>query len=854
MVSLIRDYLDVLSSSTSYFEVAQVTFSFLFQALVQFVQYFLTFGWFRDILYLPVIVPKCQQALMTEHFIYQDFNVPLFESISEASASISQNSQIFHFLVLGFLNSLFCALPFSVTHFFALRRLFVQGLLAGIVSTAGVVLGQSLFLCLTIFGVRSLIIPWFSFQPFNFILGITLVFLSVYSMANEKRLRPIDSSETNVLITIFVSSFLLTWTEQGGFAQYLSTLNFSNSPSLLELPLVAGFSHHLSYAVGFFLGHVFFSGLLIAFVLYLRNLFFMISGVPFSILLKKLNSFFLIAILGLSFNSIPYYGFDYLLMGPLGFISKDIALEGSYFTQEDVYYKNRLFPRIEILTPLPIDLDYSYFDRGDYGLSRAFFKRIYEDLNYQGEFAWVTRFDKKPDLYSSGQTTRLSIQNYLKLDKKAAPPTPPPLYRTFIEDDFDVEEKSSLPSQMMDSTLSMERSKMAKRFYENYEEDRERDMFGLKEVFFELELGRPIPPILHSQITIKEKYYGNPVYRALLNFEIDTFSKRGLGGQSSTLSASEEISLFELQELLSGYHDTIRSYQKLPYYDEFEDAFQGSKTFVDRTYKHQFKGTLSAVRRLFAISPSNEGTTPSPEFVHFKLDDLAASKSEPAGTLNNPFNILRFDQPLFIEQKGSGRFKKVPFVHEEMRKKSYSRRAQKYPLMELNDSSPFYYGWDNESRRMILTKRFLPSYSEAPTTIPLSKMTANEFTKWLAKNDNELNPKEETLLFTTWPIPEKPLFEQKILDDNPLITLFEPATNPEMAAVVNLVTTDFVVIDWDCYSFPGNMRYYAKFPERLEPQHGGLVWPGTLSSPSSPSSPPSSQRISKAIEILADKK
>jgi len=179
-------------------------------------------------MYIPILIPKCQELILSEHFFYEDLNLNFFQTLVKSNG-------VFGFFILGFLNSLFCCLPLSTTHLLAIRRLFVQGLVAGIASTAGMIVGQCAFLFFTIFGIRSAIIPWLSLDPLNTIVGIILLFSIVYEMANEKRIRPIDSSEKQLLRNIFLISICLTWTEQANISQYLTNITFSNQPSLLTL-------------------------------------------------------------------------------------------------------------------------------------------------------------------------------------------------------------------------------------------------------------------------------------------------------------------------------------------------------------------------------------------------------------------------------------------------------------------------------------------------------------------------------------------------------------------------------------------------------------------------------------------
>ena len=270
MISTIRDYLDVLSgilnTSHSYFDIVKVTLMFFVQSLIGVLQYIVTFEWFRDIMYLPIIIPKCQQLVLSEHFFYEDLNLNFFQTLLNPETSNS----IFGFFIIGLLNSLFCCLPLSTIHLLTIRRLFVQGLIAGIASVAGVIIGQCGFIFCTVFGVRSAIIPWVSLDPLNYILGLVLLLTSVYEMANEKRIRPIESSEKTTLRNIFIISVLFTWTEQANIGQYLTNITVSNEGSLLSLG-GSTLTDHLSYFLGILAGHILFSGVFIALSLAIKN-------------------------------------------------------------------------------------------------------------------------------------------------------------------------------------------------------------------------------------------------------------------------------------------------------------------------------------------------------------------------------------------------------------------------------------------------------------------------------------------------------------------------------------------------------------------------------------------------------
>lgn len=805
MISTIRDYLDVLSgilnTSHSYFDIVKVTFLFCFQSCIAFFQYILTFGWFRDIMYIPILIPKCQELILSEHFFYEDLNLNFFQTLVKSNG-------VFGFFILGFLNSLFCCLPLSTTHLLAIRRLFVQGLVAGIASTAGMIVGQCAFLFFTIFGIRSAIIPWLSLDPLNTIVGIILLFSIVYEMANEKRIRPIDSSEQQLLRNIFLISICLTWTEQANISQYLTNITFSNQPSLLTLGGTADLNMQLSYFVGILIGHVCFSAFFISLSLAIKNGLFMLSKLPYSVWLKRANIVFLVGILGLSFSSTPYYSLDYLLTGPLGFISQDKLLDNSIFSQRNIKDPSRLLTSMDILFPFSIDTDISYFDRGDYGEQPGFFKRNFEELNYQGEYAWLVRRDKKPNLYSSAQPTRTTIRDLFPFDQNDEVKTDNSTNVTRAP-----KSTKKVSYRLMNQAGDRDRLKLKKRYEENYEESRANETYLIGESFNNFpQTEVTLTPL---ETALKQKYYTNKVYKTLLNVEIDSFLRRQ--PKSYQLTQEEEKEVFQKRYLLSKYHDTIRAYQQLPYRDEFNEFFQGSKTFVDRAYNHQFKGNLGVLRRLFSITLDGEENP---------------TKS----------SVLKYDQPLFKNND------KNPFLHEELSlnqcrliqplffKLDYKTDLEEIstnssgselvsPFLELIDSTPFYLGWDNVKRQMILTKRFIPKTESIYLNSKAEKMTNSEFKSFLNKSKLDTDG-ESVLTFTSWPLKKDSVLDLKSKPNNQVITLFEPTTNPEMMSIFKIISASRGG-NVEIFSFPANMRFFNKTPEHLVPNQGGFMWPGS---------------------------
>ena len=769
-IAVIRDYLDVFSSnSSSNLEICVKTVTFFSEAFVSFVHYVLTFGWIGDIIYLPVTLPFLQDSILSGKFFPGDINFMSETMKSESFWSVFS---------VGFLNSFFCCLPLSTSHFLSLRRLFVQGLAAGVTSTLGGIMGQCLFLGCTLFGFRLFVIPWFSLDPINYLISFVLLFVVIYEMSNEKRIRPINVSEKSVLTNIFLLSFFLSWTEQSCFLQYLKNVSLGSEPTVFE-----GFSN-FNYLLGLILGHIFFSFVFVFLSLNLKKAFFSISKLPYSLWLKKMNFVFLSVTLGLSLTSLPYYSFDYLLAAPLGFISQDKSFSKSIFAQNELEDPNRLLTSLDGFFPLTLDTDISYFDRGDYGGQQGFFKKNFEELNYQGEYAWSSRRDKKPNLYTAAQTTKTTILDFFQgnLDKNQEDSSGnlQPIVRVGQSKLSDSSKKS----------YGNDRQKLKTRFETNYEENQsEGFVLGSSFNTFPLFNDTLVPSLEKS---IKKKFYSNPVYKTLLHSEIDSYLTRS---PDAFLSGKEESELFSKRKFLSDYYDSIRAYQKVPYQDDFQEFFQGSKSYVDRAYHHQFKGNLRVVSQYFDLSLNQDA-----------LERELFSQGE------QEESVLKYDQPLFFTNDLT--------EHEEL-----NIPLVLDPFLEPSESFPFYFGYDPNSGQVITT-RFGTD----------SKMSRGPSADWQG-----------------WPLSKKVLSELEEKGDCSFVTLFHSTLNPDMKDVlflsISIDPSENVSMDSSSDPLASNLKSFKRnapleyltlgknLPAHLKyldkdssnsliPNYGGVIWPG----------------------------
>jgi MFS family permease len=727
-VSAVKDYLEVLSNITdnltgtlSFDVILKSTLLYLATSTKVFVSYILSFEWFRNISYLPIIAPALSQEILRENYV---LDTPLSNLFTFFDApSYAENK-----FVLGLLNSFFLAIPISVAHLIAFRRFIIQGLLAGLTSALGIIVGQIGFIGAVLFGVRSLVIPWFATEPLSYIIGIFLILTIIYDMAHESRIRPINLTEKPLLLKIFGLSFLLTWTEQSSVFQYLSNVTLGNQATLLETTTVNSDGQfiltHGSYLIGLTFGNIFFTLFFGFLLLQFINQVVKLSNLPYSLCVRNLNFGILTFTLALSISSIPYYGFDYLLTAPLGFVSQDDSLE-------KVRLKTNLPDTIGYLGQLSeskyLDTEVTPFDRGSY-LRDFATPKSYESLNYQGEYFWNSRLDRSASVTQKYRSLEFNPKKDPEVELPSLRDTDKTSNKTNNEiNDLDLYEGSLFESRNKQVLLN----KLDKNFERNSNPSYANLLsevldYSFNESFFTTSASNAPQEVALQKIelNIKQKYYSNPLYKALLNLDIDSFISHQPVAQR--LSAAQEKQLFENRFVLASYYDTLRDYRLLSYSTEFQNYFNGTKSYANRVYNQQFKGTLNVVRRLFAI-------------------DLETSKAKGNLSANSDAatqSVLKFDQPQFNQFKDSN----LALYHEELLQTANDGRKTT-PFLENTSPTPFYAGWDNAQRKFIVTNRLFARES-AGNEVNLSQKNGVNFVPSRLSNTSKIK-------FTSWPLTEK---------------------------------------------------------------------------------------------------
>ena len=807
-VTLIRDYVETLNtlsqsvgSDLTANQFVSETFLYVLQTIKTGLFYVLSFQWIRDFTLLPIVLPTISTSILKETFFLETPSQVFFDFLE--IPDLHENK-----FLLGFLNSFFLSLPLSIVSIIAIRRLLIQGIPSAVYTISGYLIGQVVFLGCTIFGIRQILIPWLTLEPLSYVVGLIIVFRLIYSMTNEF-LKPLNGWFLPQYKWYFLSSFVLAWCDHTSIFQYLGNIAASSNVTWLEnfssSTSVSSFLNHFIYLVGILVGSGFFTALWGIFFLQVKNWCISYTPLFLSSFIQLINKTSFVIVLALSLTSIPFYAYDYLLTGPLGFVSQDSLFQQTLFEQRNEQikaYNPQLSDRETNFKYLHIDV--SPFDRGDYLVySSSDSPLSFEELNYRGEYDWTNRINQLNSVES--RSSFFSLSKILKKQKKPAsiPTVQTQMSQLEQQNSFFSEKDgvSKLPSWQgfeagdFEGDLTQEGWE---RFNENY-------IAGTPDMIYQQLYNSSFPrdflrteARVHQDIEqqFKQKYYSNPIYKGLLTLDIDLFLKRQ--PKSFQLSGQHQADLYQKRQSLESYFNSIREYSNLPYSEAFDLVFDGARSFSNKAYNQQFKGTWRSIRRLFALTP----------------------------TENNKATILTFDQPLYQSSENQS-----SLYHEELGtvvdKDQIS--SQNSNIVKTTDfvNKPLYAGWDEKGRKFVITNKLL-SRRFAGHKIKIEP----EMKKKFSRNESKQAEGKLEFKFTTWPL-KSPETQPNISSQ----TLYKPADE-------NILK----LFGWDVNErfpytqLPANVERYKRFsqqenppkdyaeryyPEILAPKRGGFIWPGT---------------------------
>ena len=924
-VTTVRDYVDFINQNydsmwshgnllENFLVIFSHTLVYLFESIKYGLFYLFTFRWLTDLLYLPSWTPHLSKALLRENFY--PLQSPLVNSFTLLEAPPLLHNKFF----VGFLNSFFVSLPTSALHLLAARRLLVEGIPAGVAAGMGTIVGQSCFLASILFGWRWILIPWLSFEPLNYLVGILVLFQTIYTICHRPSIKIVSLSERSTLLTFFFLNLFLTWCEQSSLFQYIGNLTLTSDPSYVEhffaSSRLSSLGTHVFYLIGFVLGSCCFSLLFALMGLKLKDWWLRWSTMTTSRLVNRLNFFFLVGVTALSLASIPYYGIDYLFTKGLGFIPEDKTLKETGFGpaagMADISRYLGIASRYKYL-----DTDVTPFDQGLYMAPP--FPRSFEDLNYQGEQYWTAKMDRKVLSASTAgqkgkqfaskwgrlfgeaikkevpldekillkQSSRAIIKDgeqespsisavqksknesfleepvlwYREFEKISVDPSLTPSWSdteqiTASLDDEDWNEEEQITASISDFEktesdqeelervreplpLETEQDSQTQEDQISQEERLFRQFFTLLRPGFSPFFRQDIPEPTNLEKFLKNKFYENPLYHLLLRVDVDTFLARQ--PSSHGLSGTDEVDLARRRQLLADYYDSLQDYLELQESERSSEIDMGVASYANQVYNHQFKGTLKVVRRLFSITLDPEKNT-------------------------NEERVLKFDQPLFHSVEAE----QHPLVHEEENQFARSETNQS-PLIEMTNPRPFYAGWDEQLRRLVITTRYLPrNFATHGMRIPDTEVSRRFFKEYFplaqrldllsherkdavrsearaslrvgeekkkdsalfdevvaSRERNSFFRSTKKILFTAWPLSTK-----RAESASTSSKTFASTNEGKVVERRNLfIHPSGEYHDWEIEWWPENLG--TPVPDRsiIPPNRGGFVWPGSSEFP-----------------------
>lgn len=682
-----QHFIEQPTNIESFINYIKYNLAYILKLLQENILYFISFDWIHDFSELGNTLPVYSSSSLQQTYTTLNPNHFLLEYNSDFSPISTSILAIF---ISAFIMSFYFWLPNSIIQILIIRRLLVEGIPAGLAAALGTLTAQVLSIVILLFGFRFSLFAWLNFEPLNYIIGIIITFILVYQLTHSpiKRQR---FSNYAILGQIFVINFILIAFENYGLFPYLDSFCLIENLNFLALTQS---SQKLSYLFSFILSSGFW--ILVFGYSYLTISQIIVTKITksYSNWVQKINFSCLTLIIAYCIASLPYYGLDYLVFAPFGLYSEEPSVFTLQTNKKDVS-KGRLG---EYSAHSSVDTDVTPYDRGRYATGSEI-ELTFEDLNFQGEYIWRSRADRLasgsagivnkymskflpkntreyPDANVSTEITNTeSIQPQLIYENDSIFES---LYNRFISDYMAEVKDETLP----DNTLEFEQfsafSELVKYGFDSFAslEDVESDEF-------EEELGKKI----------KYKYYNNPIYKFILQCDITNFLNRQ--PKEYSLTSDEEIRLFKQKQILMHYYNSLKEYTLLPYAKIFKDLFGETKSYANRVYNQQYKGTLKILRRLFLIDLNS--------------NELKAT--------------LKYDQILVDD--------KIPIetsFHEELNTSTKKIRKKLKYIREVSNR-PFYLGWDDESKYLSISNRYF-SHQTLFDTIQLDKNLKINFTSW----------------------------------------------------------------------------------------------------------------------------
>lgn len=749
--------------------------------------YIVSFKWINDFIELPANFKHNYIAILEGKNLFETtLEIELDKNFFSFFEYSSLNSKNFF---IGFLNSFFLVLPFSIPQILSIRTLLINGIPAGICSALGTIVGQFIFFSFILFGFEFAIVPFLMFEPFNLLLGLFLLVNLLYNMIHNPNMKILNfsSQNKNILFKLFGLNFILSWTEQTSIYNFFGNLTIGSSSNLLEINENSQFFffNNIFYLLGILVGSltftILFGYLLITISNFISNT--ILSKTPFIILNENAHYMSLSIITILCFNNIPYYGFDYLIYGPLGFISEDRVLDNNLpKVVYNSFKRSKDKPAIITIATNPLNFDKSDLIKTE---PKTFLK--YEQYSLQSETFWKNRNFLRSD-------QRNSSRKQIKSNEK----------NNFKKIQFEVPNYETPNLELYSTKLQKKENAIEEIFIQLFRND----------IYLGYQDANSKNQIKQVQIhrEFREKYYNNPIYKALINLDMYPF----LLGQPKNynLSVTDEINLFKHRLVLQNYLNTIQDYKKL--------VKTNKESYGEKVYNQQFKGSLSLIRHFNAVNLNFD-------FNQNNSLSLIDSKSVK--------KVLKYDQPQYNSFLNENKI----FLHEELNKSNLD--SSKY--MMLNNTAPFYIGWDTSLRKFLIKASYVPE-----------NLKSGDFSLTIEKNNQNLKDTDlpSYFSFQSWSpgiekikkngnlifkLPSLELSSEQLENFKKILQFDTNKTNTSRNIktstnkVINKQTGDYLLNRlpnynwyWAKSKLDSKSKKYLELGDTLPSRLDGIAWPG----------------------------
>lgn len=412
VITSVKDYVEIVHKLietdsnnliTNYYDFGAII-TYLTLGVKQLLIDLFNLNWLKNLASLPVLIPEITSAMISEISVFDGYFHNAFTFLENPIAYGDNNYFLLCLekLTVGLLNSIFLCLPTSIAHIITLRRFIMQGLEAGYIAGLGTITGNVLWIGSIIFGLRFIIIPWLSLDIFRYVLGFVLLVKYMWDSYSERR------SELQKLSKwkIFLLNFFVAFTEQSNIYPFINNLSIGSDSTILESFPANNFIEFLSLHSFYLLG------ILIGSFSLLQLTYWFLENPAFNFYMwmissskgnsanysKFFNFFFLYVTMTCCISNIAYFGLDYTITKPLGFVHEDrlidqkILLETSFINSKASDRNTRRNrgrhgrrERWKRRVRRYRTFDVSLYDQGIYDLFTI------EDLNYGFDRFWLRR-------------------------------------------------------------------------------------------------------------------------------------------------------------------------------------------------------------------------------------------------------------------------------------------------------------------------------------------------------------------------------------------------------------------------------------------------------------------------------